>query len=91
MEDPDAAGGVTRSFAPVGSLWAAVTRLSGGEAWTADREAQALSWRIEIRFRAGIDAGMRLRRGTRLLEIESVADPDGRRRRLVIDAREIAP
>ncbi len=91
VETPDDAGGVVRVFASAGAVWAALARLSGSEGWEADREAQTLNWRAEIRFRAGIDAGMRLRRGTRILDILSVADPDGRRRRLVLDCRETAP
>ena len=47
--------------------------------------------RVTLRWRAGVDAGQRLRDGTHLYDIRAVADPDGDRRRLVCLVREIGP
>ncbi len=88
---PDGAGGEIRTYLPRGLIWAAVTRVGTDEIRDDDRAAQAIRWRIETRFRADLDAGMRLRLGARLFDITGIADPDGRRRRLVIDAVETAP
>jgi head-tail adaptor len=44
-----------------------------------------------MRWRAGVDAGQRLRDATQIFEIRAVADPDGGRRRLVCLAEEVRP
>jgi SPP1 family predicted phage head-tail adaptor len=88
---PDGLGGRTQIFQTVAALWAQVEWLGGGERWRLGRPEQAGSHRITLRWRAGVDAGQRLRDGARLFDIRAVADPDGGRRRLVCLAEEIAP
>jgi SPP1 family predicted phage head-tail adaptor len=80
---PDGVGGKTQSFETVAALWAQVEWLSGGEHWRRGRPEQVATHRVTMRWRAGVDAGQRLRDGERRFDIRAVADPDGSRRRLV--------
>lgn len=89
VETPDGAGGQERSYLAFGALWGQLKLVSGEERWRADRAEQALRWRIETRWRTGIEAGMRLKAGARVFDILSAADPDGTRRRLLIEAEEV--
>lgn len=88
-ETPDGAGGLTRAFAPVVTLWANLEWLAGEERWRRDRPEQAGAFRITLRWRSGVTAGMRFRDGTRIFEIRSAGDPDGARRSLVCLTEEI--
>ena len=89
VETPDGAGGQLRSFEAVAAVWAQVEWLSGDERWRGGRPEQAVSHRITLRWRAGVDAGQRLRDGQRLFDIKAVGDPDGGRRRLVCLVEEV--
>ncbi|HEV7259719.1 MAG TPA: phage head closure protein [Bosea sp. (in: a-proteobacteria)] len=91
VTSPDGLGGQTQSFETVAALWAQVEWLGGGEHWRRGRPEQAATHRITMRWRAGVEAGQRLRDGERLFDIRSVADPDGSRRRLVCHILEITP
>jgi len=88
---PDGLGGATRDFETVAALWAQVEWLSGAEHWRRGRPEQAANCRVTMRWRAGVDAGQRLRDGERFFDIRTVADPDGSRRRLVCHVLEITP
>lgn len=90
-EAADGAGGMTRSFVAVATVWANLEWLAGEERWRQDRPEQAGAFRITLRWRTGVDAGMRFRDGTRLFEIRSAGDPDGSRRSLVCLTEEITP
>lgn len=91
ISTPDGLGGATRAFATVAALWAQVEWLGGGERWRMGRLEQAGTHRVTLRWRAGVDAGQRLRDGTRIYDIRAVCDPDGGRRRLVCLVEEISP
>ncbi|WP_420102061.1 phage head closure protein [Bosea sp. (in: a-proteobacteria)] len=91
VETPDGLGGVTRGFVTVAAFWASVDWLGGAEQWRQGRPQQTGSHRIVLRWRAGVDAGMRLRDGARIFEIKATGDPDGSRRRLVCLADEVTP
>lgn len=86
---PDDAGSMTRTYAPLAELWAEVTALSGEARFVAERQEQAITCRVRIRWRAGVTSQMRLVRGARKLLIHSVYDPDERRRFLVCRCEEI--
>jgi SPP1 family predicted phage head-tail adaptor len=88
---PDDAGGATTSFVTVASLWADLRWLSGDERWRADRPEQAGRYEITIRWRAGLDAGMRFSGAGRTFGILSAGDPVGNRTRLVCMCEEISP
>lgn len=87
----DGLGGTTQTFETVAALWAQVEWLAGGERWRRGRPEQVATHRITMRWRAGVDAGQRLRDGERRFDIRSVADPDGSRRRLVCHVQEVSP
>ncbi len=88
---PDGLGGTTQAFETVAAVWAQLEWLAGGEHWRRGRPEQVATHRVTLRWRAGVDAGQRLRDGDRLFDIHAVADPDGGRRRLVCLVREIGP
>ncbi len=88
---PDGLGGTTQAYQTVAAVWAQIEWRAGGEHWRRGRPEQAAMHRVTLRWRAGVDAGQRLRDGDRLFDIHAVADPDGGRRRLVCLVREIGP
>ncbi|MCP6280583.1 phage head closure protein, partial [Klebsiella pneumoniae] len=65
-ETPDGAGGVTRTFAPVATLWASVTPVSSREATEAAQRGVTVTHRIFLRFSADITARHRFRDGARI-------------------------
>jgi SPP1 family predicted phage head-tail adaptor len=89
VELPDGAGGSLRAFETAAAVWAQVEWLSGDERWQGGRPEQRVSHRITLRWRAGVDAGQRLRDGAQIFDIRAVGDPDGGRRRLVCLVEEI--
>jgi SPP1 family predicted phage head-tail adaptor len=89
VETADGAGGIIRSFASVGTVWAQVSWRGGTERWIAGRPEQAGQIRITMRWRAGMNAGMQLRDDMRVYEIISAGDPDGNRKRLELICNEI--
>ena len=89
VETTDEIGGVTRIFSPVASLWCRLEPVLGDEPFQSGRVTEVVSHRIAMRWRPDVTARMRLAIGARLFEIEASADPDGRRRRLIILAQEI--
>lgn len=91
VSTPDGLGGVTQSFEAAAAAWAQIEWLSGGERWRIGRPEQFGTHRITLRWRAGVDAGQRLRDGTRIFDIRAVVDPDGSRRRLVCLCEEVSP
>jgi SPP1 family predicted phage head-tail adaptor len=88
VETPDGAGGVTRSYAAVTTLWAAVTPLSARGAVEAAALAATVTHRIIIRGRTDVTARHRLREGTRVFRIVALRDPDGSGRFIEIQAQE---
>jgi SPP1 family predicted phage head-tail adaptor len=84
VETPDGSGGVIRSFAALGSVWADVTSLSLDEQVRADRNGPRIDHHLVVRRRAGLVAGHRLVGDGRILRIVAVADldPAGRYRKI---------
>lgn len=75
----DGGGGATESWAPLATVWASLNQRSGQEREAADRLAARTVTAITIRYRDGVTAQKRFRQGTRLFNIRSVRDMDGRR------------
>jgi SPP1 family predicted phage head-tail adaptor len=88
VETPDGAGGVTRSYATVATIWAAVTPVSARGDTVADERAATVTHRITIRARADVTTRHRLRDGGRIFRIVALRDRDGRGRFTEIDAEE---
>lgn len=72
-------------------VWADVRATSGAERTigTAQQVQAAITDQVEIRYRSDVTAKQRIKLGDRILDIESVGDPDGRRRKLVLSCREV--
>lgn len=64
----------------VATVWANIRHLSGTEAIKADAPTSTVRASIRIRYRAGIDAGMRVLHGSTAYDIQAVLpDEIGRR------------
>lgn len=88
VDTPDGAGGVTRSYATVATLWAAVTPMSARGDVVAAGLAATVTHRITIRARGDVTTRHRLRDGTRIFRIASLRDQDDRGRFIEIHAEE---
>ncbi|RMD64396.1 MAG: head-tail adaptor protein [Alphaproteobacteria bacterium] len=84
----DGGGGRTLVWRDVATVWGRIAPLGGREPVQAMRLEGRLGHRITIRYRSGITPDMRVRLGTRVLNIRAVIDPDERRRRLVLICEE---
>ncbi|MCF3642633.1 phage head closure protein [Rhizobium sp. TRM95111] len=87
-EAGDGQGGADIAFTAVASLWARIDPLGAAQAEAAGAERQAVTHRVWLRHRAGVEPGMRLRKGGRILTIQTVHDPDETGRYLVCDCTE---
>jgi SPP1 family predicted phage head-tail adaptor len=87
VETPDGAGGVTRSFATVATVWAQLTPVAARAHVAADGLAAIATHRIVIRAGRTINTLNRFRDGTRIFRIVSYRDTADRRF-LEIDAEE---
>ena len=87
IESDDGAGGVTRSFSTVATLWASVTPVAAREAVEGGALGATVTHRIGIRFRADITLRHRFRDGARIFRIVAMRER-GKRRFLDIDAQE---
>jgi SPP1 family predicted phage head-tail adaptor len=90
VETPDGAGGVTRSYQTLATLWAKVTPASARERMEAAARGATVTHRIVIRARSGVTTRHRLRAGARLFRIAALHDADGSGRFTVIAAEERA-
>jgi SPP1 family predicted phage head-tail adaptor len=86
-ETDDGAGGVTRGYAPVTTLWAQVLPLAGRADIAAGSLGGALRTRIVIRTRDDVTTRHRFQDGARTYRVLA-ARPDADRRFLEIEAEE---
>jgi SPP1 family predicted phage head-tail adaptor len=84
-ESDDGAGGVTRLYDVVTTLWAQVTPLAARGEVAADSFGASARYRIVIRMRAGITTQHRFQDGTRTYRVIALRD-SADRRFLEIDA-----
>lgn len=89
VDADDGAGGFSRSYRTVNSIWAQVSATSASQQFSEQKFEQASSYQVVIRWRADIAAGMRFVFRDRLLLIQTFSDPDGRRRFLTCACEEI--
>lgn len=87
----DGAGGVTRNYAAIDEVWASIETIAANAAWSDNRTGARLTHRIQLRWRADIDTGMRFLFGARIFWVRSVADADAHRRRLSVMVEEQSP
>jgi len=88
VETADGAGGVTRSYATVTTVWAALVPVSARGAVEAAGVGAEVTHRIVIRFGPDITTGHRLRDGSRIFRIVAWRDQDGSGRFIEISAQE---
>jgi SPP1 family predicted phage head-tail adaptor len=86
VETPDGAGGVTRGYATVATLWAQVTPVAARGAVEAAALGAAVTHRIAIRYSPDVSLRHRFRDGARVFRF--VAMRERHRRFLDIDAEE---
>ena len=85
VETADGAGGVTRSYAAIMTLWASVEPLSARPAVVADAAGATVTHRIVTRRRAAVTTRHRFVEGGTVYRIVTLRE-DGSRRFLVIGA-----
>ena len=73
----DQVGQPIEVWLPVAELWANIKHLSGAESIRGDAPLSTLRASIRIRWRAGLDAGMRVLHGATVYEIKALV-PQGR-------------
>lgn len=86
----DGQGGAIRSWVISASMWARIEPVSFVVTEAAGAETGHVSHRIWVRFRDGIAAGQRFRKGGRVFLIRLVRDPDETRRYLICQCEEDA-
>ncbi|HEY4140672.1 MAG TPA: phage head closure protein [Pseudolabrys sp.] len=88
-ESDDGAGGVTRLYDVVTTLWAKVTPLATRGEVAADSLGASSRYRIVIRTRAGITTQHRFQDGTRIYRVVALRDSVDRRfLEIDVDVRE---
>ena len=87
VESADGAGGVTRGYAAVMTLWASVEPVSARNAVIADAPGATVTHRIVVRRRAAVTTRHRFVDGATVYRIVSLRD-DATRRFLVIGAEQ---
>jgi SPP1 family predicted phage head-tail adaptor len=88
VESADGAGGVTRGFEAVATLWVSVTPISAARQIEAQRLGARITHRLHLRYSQDITTRHRFRDGDRIYRIASLRDRDGSRRFLEIEAEE---
>jgi SPP1 family predicted phage head-tail adaptor len=73
------------------TLWAKVEDLSGSEFWRARQAQASTTHRVTHWYYAGLTAKDRYKFGAKLIEIETVLNPDGRRIQQQVMCQEQGP
>jgi SPP1 family predicted phage head-tail adaptor len=89
VESTDDSGALQTTWSPRGDLWGQIAPASSGGRFVADRQEEAITHRILIRWRADVQSGMRFRLGERSFIVRSAFDPDERQRVLICRCEEI--
>ena len=88
----DATGQEVPTYTPSASpAWGRLLAGRGAEVNEARGIVAVATYRIRLRYRAGLSVRDRLSSGSRTWEIVSLLDPDGHRAILEIEAVEVAP
>ncbi len=76
VSTPDGQGGATVTWTEIAAMWARIEPVSFSLTERAGAEIGTVTHRIWLRFRDGVSAGQRLRKGARLFAVKLVQDPD---------------
>lgn len=90
-EVTDGQGGAVESWSFLRTLWAAIEPVSNASHERASAEGVTITHRVWLVWRSDIAAGMRFRKGRRILAIRAVMDPDETRRFIVCRCEEESP
>ena len=83
-------GGEVAIYTPLANVWARVRQLSARQSFAGDARGQSVSHSVVLRFRPDLKPGDRVVYRGRNLEIEGVADLNGRRAYLSLQCSERA-
>lgn len=89
-EEPDGQGGVSQTWAVKASCWALIEPVSHMIDDSGAALRPVLTHRVWLYWRSDIVAGMRLRKGERLFEVDATQDVDETRRYLICHCHEAA-
>jgi len=89
-ETVDTYGGITTAEVSLGSAYAAVEKLSGGEQWRAGGQATEADWTITTWYRSDIIVTPKsiIKLGSRAWDITDVIDVENKHQYLVIACKE---
>jgi SPP1 family predicted phage head-tail adaptor len=88
-ETRDSFGGVTETWTDVATVWAGISMLSGRESFAAQHVYAEATHRVIVRYRTGVDAKMRVKWGSKYLNIISVDETVRRKGMLVLVCEEV--
>ena len=83
-DSEDGAGGIVREWVPLRRAWVNATPVAGKEALVAGTLRSEQPWRIEMLFTRDLTVKDRINMNGQPYTIQSLADPDGARRCLVL-------
>ncbi|MGN6305729.1 MAG: phage head closure protein [Mesorhizobium sp.] len=85
---PDGLGGFAENWNDVATVFAGIEPVSADSRFGAGQTLEAVTHRITLRHRTGVEADMRFAGGDRFFRIVTVHDPDESGRYLVCRTRE---
>jgi SPP1 family predicted phage head-tail adaptor len=91
VESTDESGALQTIWSPLGDIWGQIVPASSGDRFLADRQEEAVTHRILIRWRGDVQSGVRFHLGDRIFVVRSAFDPDERQRVLICRCEEIRP
>lgn len=92
VRTPDNQGGYSLSWQDVATVWADVRQLAGREYLMAQQLSTALSHQVSMRYRADVVPSWRgVDEDGNVLDVHSVANPDGVKRETVLLCEQVRP
>jgi SPP1 family predicted phage head-tail adaptor len=82
-------GAPTKTAATFATTWASIEPLSGAELWRAQQVSAEVTHRVLLRHLSGVTPKMRIKYGSRTLEVVSVLNLEERDRELELLCREL--
>ncbi len=87
-ETQNSYGEIVQAWTTVATVWASIEARGVRESFAASQQFATADHIITIRYRSGVTAKMRIVYGSRVFDIQGAVDPDGRKRTLMIYAKE---
>ncbi|WP_234894392.1 phage head closure protein [Agrobacterium vitis] len=88
VNEPDGQGGVSQGWQAIAMLWALIEPQSFTREERGEAEIATIDQTVTIRFRTDVARGHRLVKGTRILAVRALRDPDESKRFLLLDCEE---